>query len=186
MCCQRYKLGRSLATGSMTCQPQPTTVNEAYMPTQLLLTWIFRGCLRAKEETTYEVYVFPNISSFPCRGSQFFDSAPRGFGLAYDTSVRYSTKMASYLGTYLIAPLVKEALSSAGITTAMGLQLQDTLGNAQRTLLTAEDMASQIRSLLANPGCGLSGQPTIPRGDFTQVCYFNNHLLYNVLAPFDC
>lgn len=76
--------------------------------------------------------------------------------------------MTSYLGTYLIAPLVKEALSSAGITTAMGHQLQNSLGNAQRTLLTAEEMASQIRSLLANPGGGLSGQPTIRREDYTQ------------------
>jgi len=78
--------------------------------------------------------------------------------------------MASYLGTYFLAPLVKEALASTGITTTTGHQLQDTLGNAQRTLRTAEETASQIRSLLDNPGGGLSGQPTIPRGDYTQVC----------------
>ena len=85
--------------------------------------------------------------------------------------------MTTYLGTYLLAPLVKEVLASTGITTAMGNQLQSTLGNAQRTLRTAEETASQIRSLLDNPGGGLSGQPTIPRGDYTRVGSSNTNLL---------
>ena len=88
--------------------------------------------------------------------------------------------MASYFGTYLLGPLVKEALASTGITTTTGHQLQDTLGNAQRTLRTAEETASQIRSLLDNPGGGLSGQPTIPRGDYTQVCSSNTNLLLSI------
>lgn len=81
--------------------------------------------------------------------------------------------MAAYLGSYLLAPLVKEALSSTGITSTTGQQIEGTLANAQRTLRSAEEAANQVRSLLDNPGTGLSGQPTIPRGRYTQVCNLN-------------
>ena len=100
--------------------------------------------------------------------------------------------MAAYLGSYLLAPLVKEALSSTGITSTTGQQIEGTLANAQRTLRTAEEAANQVRSLLDNPGTGLSGQPTIPRGIYTQVCnqdisglsYKKKYLLLNKM-PFD-
>jgi len=79
-----------------------------------------------------------------------------------------SFSMAAYLGSYLVAPLVKEVLSSTGLTSTTGQQIEGTLANAKRTLRTAEETASQIRSLLDNPGAGLSGQPTIPRARYTQ------------------
>lgn len=82
--------------------------------------------------------------------------------------------MAAYVGTYLLAPLVKEVLASSGITASTGNKLHDTLGNAQRTLRTAEETANQIRALLDNTGAGLSGQPSIPRGRYTQVGSFSH------------
>jgi len=47
------------------------------------------------------------------------------------------------------------------------------LDAAQHSLHKADETAAQVRDTLNNPGGGLSGQPTIPRGDFTQrLCSF--------------
>jgi len=96
--------------------------------------------------------------------------------------------MAAYLGSYLLAPLVKEVLSSTGLSSTTGQQIEGTLANAQRTLRTAEETANQIRSLLDNPGAGLSGQPTIPRGRYTQelaAFYANIFPYHHVLVLYD-
>ncbi|KAI5789645.1 hypothetical protein DFH27DRAFT_207143 [Peziza echinospora] len=92
--------------------------------------------------------------------------------------------MAAYLSAYVLAPLVKEAISATGLTTSTGNDLKNTLGDAQRVLRSAEDAAKQVKALIDNPGVGLSGQPTIPREKFTrelssfyQKIFPNHHIL---------
>lgn len=70
--------------------------------------------------------------------------------------------MAETLGQRLITYFAGPTLATA---TASATEALDLLHHSTHA---ATEAASQIRDLISNPGGGLSGQPTIPRGTFTQ------------------
>lgn len=72
-----------------------------------------------------------------------------------------SATLGQQLLTYFAGPTLATLTSHAS-------EIPKALDALQHTTHSAEQTAAQIREVLSNPGGGLSGQPTIPRGEFTR------------------
>jgi len=92
-----------------------------------------------------------------------------------------SATIGQQLLTYFAGPTLSTLTSHAA-------EIPRALDALQHTTHSAEQTAEQIREVLSNPGGGLSGQPTIPRGEFTRKLaafyarVFPNH---HVLVVYD-
>lgn len=94
---------------------------------------------------------------------------------------------------YLAGPTLNSITTAASTATHTADEVLKALDIAQHTAHKAEQTAEQISATLANPGGGLSGQPHIPRGQFTQRIVAFYHDAFNrpgekrhhVLAVYD-